>query len=165
MRVTLLRFTSTDEAMKVLLDLDATMQALVLVDTGPDQVVVEAACRDVYGLCFRPLGHGSDVSEILQACDIFVFPTLHENLSNALLEDIAVSLPIVASAVGGNVEVLGSGGGILFPISSIACLLADPLLRTAHGEQARNIVQTRYTTTHMVAELDRMYTSIFQDGF
>ena len=145
--------------------------ALILVGDGPDRSVIEAAYRSVDNLAFYPMGRRIDVAEILQACDAFVFPTLHENLSNALLEAMAAGLPVVASAVGGNVEVLDRGGGILVPASSpgaladaLARLLADPSLRHTYGVQARGVIAERYTTAHMIDKLDRIYTSILRGG-
>lgn len=140
---------------------------LILVGDGPDRWVIESAYSSVDGLHYRSLGNRLDVPNILQASDIFVFPTLHENLSNALLEAMAAGLPVVASAVGGNVEVLERGGGILVPASSpgpladaLAKLLASPSLQAAYGVEARRVIAERYTTAHMVDKLDRTYASI-----
>lgn len=55
------------------------------------------------------LGSRNDVQDILGGCDMFVFPTLHENLSNSLLEACSAGLAIVATNVGGNPEVVRNG--------------------------------------------------------
>jgi glycosyltransferase involved in cell wall biosynthesis len=55
------------------------------------------------------LGKRDDVREILLASDIFLFATLHENLSNALLEAMAAGLPVIATNVGGNPDVVRDG--------------------------------------------------------
>ena len=77
---------------------------------------------DVPELQVKYLGVRHDVDDLLQASDIFLFPSLHENLSNALLEAMAAGLPVVASSVGGNVEVLRQGGGVLVPPSDPVAL-------------------------------------------
>jgi glycosyltransferase involved in cell wall biosynthesis len=134
---------------------------------GPDHERIAQAYGSVEGVDARFLGRRHDVAAILDACDIFVFPTLHENLSNALLEGMAAGLPVVATAVGGNVEVLERGGGILVPPSdphaladALVRLLTDPDLRARYGRQAREVVRDHYTVDQMVTELDRVYRTI-----
>lgn len=140
---------------------------LLLVGDGPDRELIHQAYAAVPGLDFRFLGRRLDVAAILDACDVFLLPSLSENHSNALLEGMAAGLPIVASAIGGNVEVLERGGGLLVPASdptrlarSLAELLADPGLRTHYGSEAREVVQNNYTVEHMIAGLDELYQAI-----
>lgn len=144
---------------------------LLLVGDGPDRQVIEQAFAEVPGIDVRFLGRRMDVSAILQASDLFLFPTLHENLSNALLEGMAAGLPVIASAVGGNVEVLKRGGGLLVPASdpsaladSIVTLMGDAALRARFGSEARRVVQDHYTVDHMIAGLDKLYEQILQRG-
>jgi glycosyltransferase involved in cell wall biosynthesis len=158
------------QALKELRDKVQEM-TLVLVGDGPDRLAIESAYRGVEGLSFYSLGQRSDVGEILDASDVFVFPTLHENLSNALLEAMAAGLPVIASAVGGNVEVLERGSGILVPVSSPSALAdalirlhSEPALRLSYGVKARSVIAGQYTAAHMVNELDRIYMSILTDG-
>ena len=143
--------------------------SLLLVGDGPDRDVIESAYRSVAGVTARFLGRRTDVAAILDASDLFLFPTLHENLSNALLEGMAAGLPVVATAVGGNVEVLERGGGLLVPASdptalakAIGHLLGDAGLRERCGREAREVVETHYTIDHMVAALDRLYETILE---
>lgn len=140
---------------------------LHIVGDGPDHEIIERAYAQVPGLDVRFLGRRMDVPEILEASDLFLFPTLHENLSNALLEGMAAGLPVIASAVGGNVEVLKRGGGLLVPASdpisladSMASLLSDPALRVRYGREARKVVQDHYTVDHMIAGLDKLYQRV-----
>ncbi|TYB99236.1 glycosyltransferase [Micromonospora sp. WP24] len=115
----------------------------------------------------RLLGSRADVPDLLAGADLFVFPTLHENLSNALLEAMAHGLPTVASAVGGNVEVLRDGAGVLVPAGDpqaladgLAPLLASPAARIHLGVQARSRVRERYSLDHMLDTLDGVYRRI-----
>jgi glycosyltransferase involved in cell wall biosynthesis len=144
---------------------------LVLAGDGPDQDTIIDGYRNVPGLRLLPLGRRLDVDRILLGSDVFVFPTLHENLSNALLEAMAAGLPVVASAVGGNVEVLERGGGILVPAgdpvplaAALERLIDKPGLRVELGEQAVDVVRRSYTLEHMVEGWDRMYQSILASG-
>lgn len=142
---------------------------LLLVGDGPDRQIIERAYAQVTGLRVQFLGRRMDVPAILEASDLFLFPTLHENLSNALLEGMASGLPVIASAVGGNVEVLERGGGLLVPASdpislaeSMGTLLRDAALRARYGGEARKVVQNHYTVEHMIAGLDELYEHILQ---
>ncbi len=54
-------------------------------------------------------GHRQDVPDVLNAMDIFCLPSLSEGMSNSLLQAMAVGLPVVATAVGGNLEVIVDG--------------------------------------------------------
>lgn len=142
---------------------------LLVVGDGPDQKVIEQAYHQVPGLDVRFLGRRLDVARILEAADLFLLPSTHENHSNALLEGMAAGLPVIASAVGGNVEVLAHGGGLLVPASgavrladAMNTLFGDPDLRVRYGSEARKVVQDHYTVDQMVAGLDELYQSILQ---
>ena len=61
-------------------------------------------------------GQRQDVSEILRDVDIVVHPSLTEGLSNVILEAMAVGVPVVATSVGGNPELVENGRtGLLVP--------------------------------------------------
>ena len=54
--------------------------------------------------CVKLLGYRKDIPELLQAADIYVFPSLFEGLSVALMEAVAARIPIACSEVRGNVD-------------------------------------------------------------
>lgn len=146
-------------------------KTLLVVGDGPDRSAIESAYRALPGVDLRMLGRRFDVADLLQASDIFLFPTLHENLSIALLEAMAAGLPIVATRVGGNVEVLERGGGELVRPSNaveladaIGRLLSDRDLRSRHGAAARRVIEDGYTLAHMCDRLDYIYQSILDGG-
>jgi glycosyltransferase involved in cell wall biosynthesis len=80
---------------------------LLIVGDGPDRAAVET---DVKTLALTEkvhlLGDRSDVPELLNLTDIFVFPTLYEGLSNALLEACAAGTALVASDIPENREII-----------------------------------------------------------
>lgn len=84
-----------------------------IVGDGPDRAEIERAMprRDDVKVTF--FGHSNAVGSILAEADLFLFPSLHENLSNALIEGMSYGLPPVAFSVGGNSEVLANGVGKL----------------------------------------------------
>ncbi|GAA2194358.1 glycosyltransferase family 4 protein [Micromonospora lupini] len=142
-------------------------RVLLVAGDGPDRDGVSAALAHSGEIEVRLLGNRLDVPDLLAAADLFVFPTLHENLSNALLEAMAHGLPVVASAVGGNVEVLRSGGGRLVPpgdpdalAAALAPLLDDPGERGHLGELGRKVVAEGYSLDVMLGALDRVYQRV-----
>ena len=137
---------------------------LLLVGDGPDCNTIVDAYESVPGLDLRTLGRRHDVADLLRASDVFVFPTLHENLSNALLEAMSVGLPVIATSVGGNVEVLKRGGGLLVPqrdaqalAGAVAHLVDDAAERKAMGSAARSVIEWGFTLDHMVGGWDAVY--------
>jgi glycosyltransferase involved in cell wall biosynthesis len=95
------------------------------------------------------LGSVADIPSLLAGTDVFVFPSLWEGLSLALVEAQASGLPVVASAVGGNPEVVRDGlNGLLVPPAKVdelvAAMLAlgrDSDLRRRMGQAAREASQ------------------------
>lgn len=104
------------------------------------------------------LGYRPDVPELLQAVDIFVLPSLSEGLSLSILEAMAAAKPVVATAVGGNPEViLNSETGYLVPSANpaalaekIIALLQDPLLAQEIGMNSRARVMQHFSLSAMV---------------
>lgn len=61
------------------------------------------------------LGYRQDVSELLQISDAFIFPSHREGLSKALMEAMCVGLPVIASDIRGNTDLINDGkGGYVF---------------------------------------------------
>jgi len=110
-------------------------------------------------------GAREDAPDLLAAMDLFVLPSLSEGMSNALLEAMAAGLPIVATAAGGNPEVIGEdGAGVLVKPGSpaelaeaICPLLHDPEAARAMGGRARRRVVERYG----LAQVASAYCSIY----
>lgn len=57
------------------------------------------------------LGYRRDIPDIMRACDIFVFPSLREGLSKALMEAMASAMPVVCSGIRGNTDLIENGRG------------------------------------------------------
>jgi glycosyltransferase involved in cell wall biosynthesis len=142
---------------------------LVVVGAGPDRDAIEAAYAASDDVEFRMLGHRQDVRELLSAADIFTLPSLHENLSNALIEAMAAGLPVVATAVGGTVEVLERGGGELVPpddpralSAALQRMIVDTEGRRRIGDAGRRIVAEHFSTDQMIAGWDAVYQRILE---
>lgn len=118
----------------------------VLVGQGPLEGEVRAGVRR-HGLDETVVfaGHRPDVPRIVDASDVFALASLHEGLSIALLEAMAVGTPPVVTDAGGLAEVVADGEhGLVVPprdadalASAIGSLLRDPELRGRLGRAAR----------------------------
>jgi L-malate glycosyltransferase len=114
---------------------------------------------------FTFLGHRDDVPSRLADADIFVLPSRSEAFPNAALEAMATGLPIVASGVGGLLELINDGAtGLLVPPGDASALadrlcrlMADPGLASRLGEAACADARTRYSFARMVAGFESLY--------
>jgi glycosyltransferase involved in cell wall biosynthesis len=117
------------------------------------------------------LGERGDVSRVLGAFDAFVLPSLSEGMSNALLQAMSSGLPCVATAVGGNVEVLRHREtGLLVPpgdphrlAESITSLAASAEFRRLLATAARREVEQHYTLARMVVRNENVYAQCLSE--
>jgi glycosyltransferase involved in cell wall biosynthesis len=111
------------------------------------------------------LGERDDVPAVLTGFDIFVLSSIAEGMSNAILEAMATGLPVVATRVGGNPELVadGSSGFLVEPGSPAALAdalrryLGDPGLLARHGRAARELAQAEFSLDRMVGEYGQLY--------
>jgi len=111
------------------------------------------------------LGERNDATSLMQTADFLILPSYHEGLSNALLEAMAAGCPVIASAVGGSVELVQhERTGLLFPADDraalaqcIARLVRDPVLRKRLSAHARSRAERQYSTTALVAATQSVY--------
>jgi glycosyltransferase involved in cell wall biosynthesis len=111
------------------------------------------------------LGHQDDVGGALAEADVFVLPSRSESFPNALLEAMASGVPVVASAVGGVLELVEHGRtGTLVPpgdaqalADSLCGVIAEPAGANAMARAARAHVAAAYSFDRMVAGFDALY--------
>jgi glycosyltransferase involved in cell wall biosynthesis/4-hydroxybenzoate polyprenyltransferase len=104
------------------------------------------------------------------ASDLFVLPSLEDNLPNMLLEALSCGTPVVAYAVGGIPEVLhGEVNGRLVPVAderkfaeALLCLVDDAKARTKMGERARALASDQYSALLQVARHIELYRDLAQ---
>jgi glycosyltransferase involved in cell wall biosynthesis len=83
---------------------------LTLVGDGPERPALEARVAALgLGDCVRLLGSMADPGSILRGADLFVLPSREEGMSIALLEAMALGIPLVASAIPGNRKLIDEG--------------------------------------------------------
>ena len=147
---------------------DQSNASLVLVGDGPLRPQVEHEIAAL-GLLERVVltGPRNDVPDLLRQFDIFVLPSLNEGISNTILEAMATGLPVVATRVGGNPELVTDGitGQLCRPDEPTAMALAlrryatDGDLRRRHGQAGRDRVEKEFSLDAMVSH----YLSVYDE--
>lgn len=139
---------------------------LVMVGEGPlrEQVLSLLRESDLVDLAWLP-GERADVPQIMQRMHCFVLPSLAEGISNTTLEAMACGLPVVATDVGGNGELVQSGRtGLLVPAGDVDGM-AQALLQIydapdrgrAMGAMGRREVESRFSLPAMVGAYQALY--------
>ena len=133
----------------------------IMVGDGPERPEIEREIQRL-GMDRRVYlaGETRDVRPYLAATDVFVLPSVAvETFSNAVLEAMAMSCPVLVARVGGMDEMLQFGGGIMFPPGDVRslCDLLMPLVANAQarrelGEQARAAVEKHFSFGRMLSD-------------
>lgn len=139
---------------------------LALVGDGPlradCQALLDAA--GLSSLAWLP-GEHDDVPVVMRGLDAFVLPSLGEGISNTILEAMASGLPVVATAVGGNAELVADGRtGWVTPSDDVEAMAAalislarDPDAARAMGRAGRTEVERRFSLKSMVQAYQDLY--------
>jgi sugar transferase (PEP-CTERM/EpsH1 system associated) len=144
---------------------------LVVVGDGPlrDEVLSVLAAADATPYAWLAGGR-HDIADVMRGLDCFVLPSLAEGISNTLLEAMASGLPVIATRVGGNAELMEEGlTGRLVPRADPEALATeilryfdDPLLARRHGGAGRSLVEKRFSLDLMVRRYDELYASVLR---
>lgn len=139
---------------------------LVMVGGGPLREECERilAAAGLSELAWLP-GERADVPAIMRGLDAFVLPSLAEGISNTILEAMATALPVLATRVGANAELVQHGHtGLVVPAGEPAALsqgliaMAEgPAEATKMGHQGRRVVEERFSLAAMVAAYEAVY--------
>ncbi len=116
-------------------------------------------------------GERHDVQRLLPEVNVSVLPSLSEGLSNSVLEAMAARLPVVATRVGGNPEIVeNEKTGLLVPprdaealSNAIIRILESPDLAKRFGEAGRERVATRFSLEAMVRSTEDLYMSLVEE--
>ena len=141
---------------------------LVMVGDGPlraaSRTLLDAA--GVGELAWLP-GERGDVADVMRGLDCFVLPSLAEGISNTILEAMSSGLPVLATDVGGNADLVQAGQtGLLVPAdvqalaSGLERLAADPAASAAMGRAGRARVEREFSLDAMVAAYHGLYDSL-----
>ncbi len=145
---------------------------LVLAGDGPVRGPLEKHAAEL-GVTDRVrfLGERDDIPRVLKAFDVFVLPSIAEGMSNAILEAMATGLPVVATAVGGNPELVEDGitGRVVRPRApetlrvALERYLAEPHLLRVHGKAARECAVSEFSLERFVSAYRHLYSTLLQE--
>ncbi len=144
---------------------------LVLVGGGPEYEALQARARQagVFEDCiWQPAT--PKVAEWLRKFDVFVLPSLNEALSNSIMEAMACGLPVIASDVGGNPELIVHGvRGLLFKsqdasglADALAKLIADEPLRRSLGAAGQRFIEAGFSRQTSASRMGEIYESFLE---
>lgn len=146
---------------------------LAMIGDGPlrAQSQVLLAQADCTGLAWLP-GERSDVPEILRGLDCFVLPSLAEGISNTILEAMASGLPVIATDVGGNGELIEAGrtgelvpaGDVEAMAQSIVGYARDRERARSAGQAGRAAVERKFSLAEMVRQYQGLYDRLRRSG-
>lgn len=113
------------------------------------------------------LGYRNDVAELLHASDVFVFPSCREGLPVALMEAMAAGIPVVASRIRGNVDLIENevNGFLCDPTDEksfadhISMLLANDVLANSFSERSKEKIK-KYDTENVLRAAQEIYRSV-----
>lgn len=139
---------------------------LVIVGEGPLRIELQKIIdRESLADAVRLLGDRDDVPDLMRSFDVFVLPSLAEGISNTILEAMATGLPVLATRVGGNPElvVAGETGDLVEPAEpeqmagKMMQYIKDRHLIRQHGEAARTRVNAMFSLEKMTANYTELY--------
>jgi sugar transferase (PEP-CTERM/EpsH1 system associated) len=142
---------------------------LAIIGDGQLKAECEAILRDAGALDLAWIpGSRDDVARCLQALDVFVLPSIAEGISNTILEAMATGLPVIATDVGGNPELVAGGQtGTLVPASNPSAMSAamrayldSPGLVERHGAEGRRAAASKFALSTMVGSYLDVYDSV-----
>ena len=117
-------------------------------------------------------GSSANVPDLLRVFDVFVLPSLAEGISNTVLEAMATGLPIVATRVGGNSELvqdavngtLVSSGDEPALADALAGYVNDPRIRLQHGVASRRLAVNNFSLRSMLEKYQAEYERLLRSA-
>jgi sugar transferase (PEP-CTERM/EpsH1 system associated) len=145
---------------------------LVMVGDGPLRAEAQSVLdlAGVSHLSWLP-GERADVPDVMRGLDCFALPSLAEGISNTILEAMASGLPVLATDVGGNADLVVAGQtGRLVPAGDVDALAAglvdmaaSPTGAAAMGRAGRERVQEHFSLPAMVAGYQALYDRLLAE--
>ena len=128
------------------------------------EILAAGRCQDLAVIT----GWRDDIPELMRQLDLFVLPSINEGISNTILEAMACGLPVVATAVGGNSELVVAGeNGMLVPPASPTALadaleryVEDATLTSSHSRAARRRAETEFSLSGMLGRYADLYAEL-----
>ena len=141
---------------------------LIIIGGGPEMNKLKTQASQL-GLVENVnfVGHQEEINKWLEKFDIYVNSSLRESMPLTVIEAMAVSLPVIATRVGGIPEVVDNGvSGILVPpndprslADAIIKLCNNPRQRKEMGQVGRMIVEQKFSQKEMIDSYETLFKS------
>jgi len=146
------------QTMRLMLVGDGSMRVAIV------QKIHEAGVADQVWMT----GSRNDVPELMAALDVFVLPSKAEGISNTILEAMATGLPVIATDVGGNAQlVVDNETGFVVPSEAVSALadrlqqyVNDEALLKQHAQAGRERVEKSFSLERMVKQYQAVYEQL-----
>ena len=144
----------------------------VLVGDGPLRPGLEKMAREL-GIEEKVFfaGERHDIPAVLASLDVSVLISSSESLSNVILESMAAGVPVVATDVGGNPELVANGEtGLLVPsgdeaklVESLVRLVSDSLLRAQYAVRSREFARSHFHIQEVCRRFEELYLEVTEN--
>jgi sugar transferase (PEP-CTERM/EpsH1 system associated) len=142
---------------------------LVIAGPGPEEQNLKKFAEEL-GIAgdVNFLGERKDISHVLRAMDVYVLPSIAEGISNTVLEAMATGLPVIATKVGGNPELIeDNNNGFLFGPGDakglekiLSLYFSGTPLAKAHGDNGRARAEKLFSLSNMTADYETLYLEV-----
>lgn len=146
---------------------------VIVVGDGPQRERL-MELRDHYGAgdSLKFVGHRSDAKELLTAFDLLWNGSLYEGQSNTILEALAAGIPVIATDIPGNRDLVKDNeNGFLYPVGDVGQLsrlsttvLSDNQLHQRLCEQAKFTARAQFSLEKMVAAYEDLYLRLYDQS-
>lgn len=118
--------------------------------------------------CVHFLGYRRDISDVIPLMDVLVVPSLSEGFSNAIIEALYMSKPVIATNVGGNPEaIIHESTGVLVPpkdpakmASAVINLFRNRKFAEELGNNGKKLVESKFLIQKMISETEELYSDL-----
>ena len=130
--------------------------------------ISETDLRDITTL----VGNRKDVENVYPACDLTVLPSRHEGLPNVLLESMSCGVPVIATRIADNEQIVSDGvTGLLVDVGdqmqlkeAIVDLLSRPSHRKELGDNARRWILEKFSSKRLAENSTAVYEELMKSG-
>ncbi len=146
---------------------------VIILGDGPQRDYLQRL-RDDYGCqdAVRFVGHRPDARELLSSADLVWNGSLYEGQSNSIMEAMAAGVPVLATDIPGNRDlVVHQQTGYLYPVGNVnqlirwsSELLQNPQLRSSMGRQSVQRVEQHFSLGRMVSAYSELYHRLATEG-
>jgi glycosyltransferase involved in cell wall biosynthesis len=145
---------------------------LLIVGTGPIEKELKDLCSSLLlnsHVVFA--GYKPNAFELLRQLDVFIIPSRSEGCPIVVLEAMAMGLPVVASHVGGNPELVRDGEtGYLVPYnridelaSAVVAILKNKDKADEMGNAGKKLAFSKFHPSQFVRQLQEMYLQLYRE--